>query len=267
MALSRADALAAVEKSPAAAGARDRGAWVGLFAADGRVEDPVGSRPHRGSAEIGRFFDTFIGPRDVAYLPDVDIVVGSTVVRDGVLRAALGSVVLEVPIYIRYDVTDTGAEPKIIALSAFWELPAMVGQFLRKGVKGVPAALALSKALLANQGVTGTVGFLRGFRGAGRAGKRQVRAFVDAAAAGDEMAVRRRLGRGVTITSGDDVPMSAAELMTRVAGARPRKQIAAGQTVTVGLDGDRGRLLMLAEVTQKPFAIRRIRVFADSASV
>ncbi|WP_428339317.1 hypothetical protein [Mycobacterium sp.] len=38
--------LAAVERSPAAAAAHDRRGWVGLFTDDGRVEDPVGSRPH-----------------------------------------------------------------------------------------------------------------------------------------------------------------------------------------------------------------------------
>ena len=42
MAFTRADMLATAERSPAAAGARDRKAWVGLFTSDGRVEDPVG---------------------------------------------------------------------------------------------------------------------------------------------------------------------------------------------------------------------------------
>jgi hypothetical protein len=58
--------LAAVERSPEAA-AHDRAGWVGLFTVDGRIEDPVGSRPHVGQAQIGRFYDTFIGPRDIAF--------------------------------------------------------------------------------------------------------------------------------------------------------------------------------------------------------
>ena len=57
-----AELLAAVEASPRATAGHDKSAWVGLFADDGRVEDPVGSRPHIGHAEIGRFYDTFIGP-------------------------------------------------------------------------------------------------------------------------------------------------------------------------------------------------------------
>ncbi len=68
----RAALLAAVERSPDAAAARDRAGWVGLFTADGRIEDPVGSRPHVGHAQIGRFFDTFIGPRDITFHRDLD---------------------------------------------------------------------------------------------------------------------------------------------------------------------------------------------------
>jgi Nuclear transport factor 2 (NTF2) domain len=82
MAFSRSDMLAAAEGSLAAAGARDRDGWIGRFTQDGRVEDPVGSRPHRGTAAIGRFYDTFIGPREIRSHPDVDIVVGATVIRD-----------------------------------------------------------------------------------------------------------------------------------------------------------------------------------------
>jgi hypothetical protein len=40
----RAALLAAVERSPQAAAARDRAGWVGLFTGDGRIEDPPGKR-------------------------------------------------------------------------------------------------------------------------------------------------------------------------------------------------------------------------------
>ena len=143
MAFTRADMLATAERSPAAAGARDRKAWVGLFMSNGRVEDPVGSTPHRGIAAIGRFYDTFVGPRDIRFHPDVDIVVGPIVVRDGELEVTMASTVtLRVPAYIRFDLQDDAGELKIAALSAFWELPAMVGQFLRVGIRAVPAAFS-----------------------------------------------------------------------------------------------------------------------------
>src|ERR1700755_2817897 len=121
MAFTRADMLATAERSPAAACARDRTAWVGLFTPNGRIEDPVGSTPHRGVAAIGRFYDTFIGPRIIRFQPNIDIVVGPAGVRDGQLEVTIGSTLtLTVPVYIRYDMRDDAEELKITALSAFW---------------------------------------------------------------------------------------------------------------------------------------------------
>jgi hypothetical protein len=263
MAFSRADVLATAHRSLAAAGARDRDAWVGLFTSDGRVEDPVGSQPHRGTAAIGRFFDTFIAPRDVGFRPDADIVSGSTVIRDGALEAVLGSVTLRVPIFIRYDLQEEGGELKIAALSAFWELPAMAGQFLRGGVGGLPAGLQLSRLLLTNQGLVGTLGFLGGFGGTGPQGKRRFREFLADAQAGDEVAIRRRLAKGARLTAGDDLALGTAELTSRLAGARLHKLIASGYHLVVGIDRDGGRDVLIADVAAKPFAINGIRYFCE----
>ncbi len=267
MTFSRADALATAERSPAAAGARDKTGWVGLFTADGQVEDPVGSQPHRGLGAIGRFYDTFIGPRQITYLADADIVTGSTVVRDGELDIAMGPVDLRVPVYIRYDLQEeAGGDLKIAALSAFWELPAMVGQFLRAGMGAVPAGLQLSRSLLVNQGFVGVLGYLGGLRGTGRLGKHRIQEFLDDAQAGDEVAVRRWLGKGTRVTIGGDTPMSAAELLSRIATARPRKLIASGYSVVVGLDRQGRRDVLIADVAPKPFAIRRIQYFSEAAA-
>jgi hypothetical protein len=264
MAFSRADMLAAVERSPAAAGAHDRDGWVGLFVSDARVEDPAGSQPHRGLIAIGRFYDTFIGPRDIAFDRDVDIVSGSTVIRDLSLEVGmLSGLTLRIPAYLRYDLEEDHDALKIAALYAFWELPAMVGQFLRNGARSVPAGLQLSKGLLTNQGLIGTLGFLSGFRGAGTQGKRRFAEFLGEARAGNEVAVRRQLAKGARITAGADAPMSAAELLTRLADARPHKLIGSGYHLVVGLDREGHRDVLTAEVTAKPFAINRIRYFAD----
>jgi hypothetical protein len=264
MAFSRADMLAAASRSLAAAGARDREDWVGMFASGARVEDPVGSQPHRGRMAIGRFYDTFIGPRDITSHPDVDIVVGSTVIRDLTLELGMSSgLTLRIPAYLRYDLQHENGELKIAALYSFWELPPMVGQFLRSGPRSLPAGLQLSKDLLINQGLIGTLGFLSGFRGAGAQGKRRFEEFVGEARAGNEVAVRRRLTKRARITSGDDVPMSGAELLTRLAGARPHKMIGSGYHLVVGLDREGHRDVLTAEVATKSFTINRIRYFAD----
>jgi len=265
MAFTRADMLATAERSPAAAGARDRKAWVGLFTSNGRVEDPVGSTPHRGVAAIGSFYDTFIGPRDIRLHPDVDIVVGSTVVRDGELEVTMASTItLRVPVYIRYDLQDDAGELKIAALSAFWELPPMLGQFLRGGIRAVPAGLQLSKLLLTNQGLVGTLGFLGGFRGIGTGAKGVVARFLDAACAGDEVGMRRRLAGGVRISSGDDLQLSAADLLRHLSGARWRKLIGSGHAVVAAIERAGQRSVIFTEVGSEPVAITRIRLFTEA---
>jgi hypothetical protein len=266
MAFTRADFLATAERSAAAAGARDRKTWVGLFADDGRIEDPVGSAPHRGVAEIGRFYDTFIGPRVIRFHPDVDIVVGPSVVRDGEFEVTMASTVtLRVPIYIRYDMKDDAGDLKIAALSAFWELPAMVGQFVRAGVGAVPAGLQLSRLLLRNQGLVGTLGFLGGLRGIGSGAKGVVARFLDAACAGDEVGMRRRLAGQVRISSGDDGQLSAGDLLRHLSGARWRKLIGSGRAVVAATERAGQRSVIFAEVGTEPVAITRIRVFSEAA--
>ena len=145
--------LAAVERSPQATAAHDRAAWVGLFSADGQVQDPVGSRPHVGHDAIERFYDTFIGPRTITFHRDADIVVGNTVLRDLELEVAMGqSVRMRIPAYLRYDLTgvpgDAADELEIVRLQAYWELPAMIGQFARNGAGAVSAGLMLGRRIV-----------------------------------------------------------------------------------------------------------------------
>ena len=264
MAFTRTDMLAAVERSPAAFAVHDRVAWVDAFTPGGRVEDPVGTLPHRGRAAITRFYDTFIGPRDIKFHHDVDIVAGSTVIRDLDLEVKMASgLTMRVPAYLYYDVLEDDGQLKIAELYAFWELPTMVGQFLRSGVRSVPAGLKLSKAMLLNQGFGGTLGFLNGFRGVGREGKLRFGEFLADAQAGNEVAVRRWLTRKATITTGDGRSLTATELLTRLRGTRSHKVIGAGKHLVVGIDRGDTRDVLIADVSVKPFAINRIRYFSD----
>lgn len=263
---SRADLLAAVERSPQLVAARDRAGWVGLYALDAQIEDPVGSRPHRGPTEIDRFYATFIAPREITFHPGADLVVDDTVVRDLELEVRMSdAVTMRIPAVLRYDLAPTGSDLKITRLQAFWELPGMVGQFLRAGPAALPVGGALSVALLRNQGLTGTGGFLAGFRGAGRSGRREFTHFLADARAGDEVAVRRRLARGARITHGENDQLPAAELLDRLTDAEPHKVIVAGRHVVAGLSAGRGAAVLIADVEKNPFAITRIRFFDDPA--
>ncbi len=116
---------------------------MGLFTDERFVEDPVGSDPHVGHTQIGRFYDTFIGPRQIMFHRDVDIVSGTTVVRDLTLEIQMGpDVRLMVPTFIRYDLQAAESGWQIASLRAYWELPVMVTEFLHHGLKSVPVSLA-----------------------------------------------------------------------------------------------------------------------------
>jgi SnoaL-like domain len=263
-AVTRAELLAVVERSPEAAGAHDRAGWVGLFTADGVVEDPVGSRPHRGRAALERFYDTFIAPRDITFHRDTDLVVGTTVVRDLELEVRMSAaLVLRIRAYLRYDVDTEGDQLKIARLQAHWELPAMVVQFGRSGPAAVPAGLALTRALLANQGASGTAGFLSGFRGVGNRGKRQLTGLLDDAGAGDEVAVRRRFTESALVTLGDGARLVTSELVARLDGTRWMKMISAGDTVAVAVERNGRRSVLIAQLQSRPLAITRLRLFTE----
>lgn len=260
----RADLLAVVERSPEAAAAHDREAWVGLFAHDAQIEDPVGSRPHRGTAQIARFYDTFIGPRGIVFHRDVDLVVGTTVIRDLELEVTMASTLtLRIPIYMRYEIE----LEKIVALQAFWELPTMVLAFAKSGSAAIPAGIGLSRGLLRNQGVPGAIGFLSGFRGARRLGRRHVAGLLDAACAGDEIGAKGRLGDHVPVTLGERHGLSTSDLVARLAGGRPSKILAAGNTVAARVDSDDGRTVLIAEMESAAAAISRITVYAEGERI
>ncbi|MGB3475766.1 MAG: nuclear transport factor 2 family protein [Mycobacterium sp.] len=254
--------LAAVEQSPAAAAAHDRAGWAGLFSADGRVEDPVGSRPHVGPEQIGRFYDTFIGPRDITFHRDLDIVRGTTVVRDLQLEVAMGpSVTMHIPAILRYDLQESTGGWELQRLRAYWELPAMVGQFLGNGVAALPAGVGLSRSLLRNQRLAGTAGFVSGFRRPGSRGKRTVETFLEAIAAGNTATARGLLSPSATVTYGDDTAVDLAELGTQLDGARLTKMLAAGSTVAVSISSAQRRAVLFFDVIGRGAPISEVRYF------
>ena len=255
--------LAVVERSPTATDAHDRADWVGLFTADGRVEDPYGSRPHVGHEEIGRFYDTFIAPRRIVYHRDVDMAVDAAVVRDITLEIAMGDgVTLDVPMHLRYDLRRLDTDWTIERLRAHWELPTMVAQMLRQGRRALPVSARLGAELFRNQGLGGTAGFLSGFKRPGRRQKRCVERFLDAAVAGDQVTSRRLMRGAAAVSVGEQIPISVGELVDRVRGGRWFKMIAAGDTVSASIDTPAGRCVVFCEIPSRTSTIGRIRYFA-----
>jgi hypothetical protein len=233
--------LALVERSPAAAGAHDRDGWAGLFVDGGIVNDPFGSRPHVGGAEIRRFYDTFIGPRNITFHRGADFVGERTVIRDLELEVEMSpKVTLRVPVFIRYDLYDCGDDLHIARLAAYWELPGMITQFARCGVPAVPVGAKLSGALLRNQGIGGAIGFAKGFRRVGAAAKATVARFLDAASHGDVSGARACLDPNAPVVVLGGAAAGVDHVIGQLTGVRSHKHLASGNTVAVALIiGDR----------------------------
>ena len=238
---SRVEKLSIVEQSPAAVAAHDKRKWLALFASDGIVNDPVGSDIHQGPDQLGRFYDTFIAPNDVVFHPKHDVVCGGTVMRDLELEIRMTDhVILTVPMHLRYELTD---DDHVRGLYAHWELPTMVAQFGSKGFWALPSSLRLSARLLKNQGLSGSLGFARGFKRVGAAGKKTAAEFFDAVTGTDDS--RLAAFADVNVTWGAQRVQGAAVLRGKLEGAAASKFISAGDYVTVSLsDGDRHAVAM-----------------------
>ena len=260
---SRSALIGAVDRSPLMAAEHDRDGWVGLFTDDGRVEDPVGSRPHVGPERIGRFYDTFIAPRQIVFHHEADIVSDTTVIRDVMLEVGMGAAVtMHIPAVLRYDLREVQQHWRIERLRAYWELPAMVWEFARNGAPAAAQAVELSRALIRNQGWRGSLGFASGFRGPRFRGKRTVRGFLDAVASGDQLRAWRALGSGALITDGERNQLKFSTFSDQLVGASWTKVIVAGSSVTASLRGPRPGVL-IADLGASGGTITRLRYFAE----
>ena len=113
--------------SQAAVRAKDKAAWLDLFAADGWVEDPVGpsgfdpeGEGHHGRDAIAAFWDMAIAKTDsIEFLFDDSFACGSEVVFTGKIRSVIGGMQIDAEGVFTYRVDPEG---KIQALRAFWEV-------------------------------------------------------------------------------------------------------------------------------------------------
>ena len=128
MASSAATARDLARKSQAAVRAKDRAAWLSLFAPDAVVQDPIGPSPfdeagtgHRGTEAIGAFYDTVIAPNEsITFEIESSYLCGEEVADVGVIRTVLpgGRHVAVVHGVYTYRGNEAG---QIVALRAFWE--------------------------------------------------------------------------------------------------------------------------------------------------
>ena len=129
-------ARAAGLASQAAVRARDKDAWLALFAADGIVEDPIGpsgfdpeGKGHRGPEAIAAFWDMAIAKTDdIEFRFGDSFACGNEVAFIGTIRSTLGGHRIDADGVFTYRVDAAG---KIAALRAFWEVDRAMGTAVR----------------------------------------------------------------------------------------------------------------------------------------
>lgn len=114
-------------RSPEAVAARDKDAWLAVFADDAIVEDPIGPSPfdpegkgHRGRDAISAFWDKAIAPttsiefffRDTYQCGNEEANVGHILITTGDYQTTAEGV-------FTYKADDDG---RMVALRAYWEL-------------------------------------------------------------------------------------------------------------------------------------------------
>lgn len=112
--------------SQAAVRARDKEAWLNLFAADGIVEDPIGpshfspdGSGHRGRDAIAAFWDKAIAQTEsIEFVFGDSFACGNEVAYTGLIRTRIGGQVIDAEGVFTYRVDSEG---KIAALRAYWE--------------------------------------------------------------------------------------------------------------------------------------------------
>ena len=119
------------QASMAAVQARDRQAWLALFADDGVVEDPIGpsafdpeGQGHRGLEAIAAFYDSVIAANEsITFDIRQSFLCGDEAANVGVIRIAFaGGVAVEVDGIYMYR---RSPDDKIASLRAFWEPDAI----------------------------------------------------------------------------------------------------------------------------------------------
>jgi steroid Delta-isomerase len=123
-----ADARQLARRSQAAVRAKDREAWLRLFAADAVVADPIGPSPldppgsgHRGLAAIAAFYDAVIAPNEeISFEIERSYLCGDEVADVGTIRTTLpgGNHVAVVRGVYTYRSDGAG---RLAALRAYWE--------------------------------------------------------------------------------------------------------------------------------------------------
>ncbi len=132
-------AVTASESSAKFAMAKDKESWLGLFAEDAFLADPVGKsmldpegKGHRGKEAIERFWDSVIAKANLTLDASQRIACDNTCVA--VLRATNdlgGGIVTVVDMVGLYEVNEDG---KLSSLKVYWDFDKLLAQLKEQGI-------------------------------------------------------------------------------------------------------------------------------------
>ena len=140
-----ADVLALVHSSPQLVAKHNKEGWLGIFADEAEIEDPVGSvsvckgaKIRKGNDELGRFWDTFIAPNEIVFEPLLDVRVGNAVARDVTIHTTLPSgFQIGVGAHLLYEVEFVDGVARVLRMRAFWQMGSTSKQGMKGGFKGM----------------------------------------------------------------------------------------------------------------------------------
>ncbi len=226
-----------VKSSPEIVGRHDREAWLGLFAEDAEVNDPVGAGPNyknqdikAGRDALGRFYDIFIAPNDIKFQVFQDIVIENEVVRDVLITTTLpNGAISEVAALLKYSVKEVDGELKIDTLNAYWDFTGnAIALLANNGLKGIVASCQQFGSMIAVQGMPRVIEYCGAmYKGILCRGNKAVGSFADAINANDEGVYSRLFDSGAVIefpankaVSAADFFKDAADMTMRVSSVR-----------------------------------------------
>ena len=266
--------LQAAKASPEIAGRHDKEAWLGLYADDAVVEDPVGTPPsHRGRRpgrlgdELGRFYEAFIAASGIEMVARRDIVSDMHVFRaidihTTNLKTGLKMVV---PANLLYELVPRGSGLAIRRMQAHWELNRMSRVLMGKGLLGARTIAVMNWSMLRAFGPKWLLDYFKtSQQGVGRQG----RALVERLAAEVDSDGGDCFAPAATVELPGGATASASEFLEGCTALEVRDVLASGPTAS-GLAsiewGARAREAgFVAEIDASANRVTRLRWFWES---
>lgn len=262
--------LRAAEASPDLAGRHDKDAWLALYSDDAILEDPVGTPPsHKGKRpgplgdELGRFYEAFIAPTNIAMVTRGDIISDHYVFRAVDIHTGhpKTGIKMTVPANLLYEVVSDDGALTIRRMQAHWELNRMSGILMRQGMVGLRTIAAMTWSMWRAFGLWWLLSYsMASIRGVGRKGKDVVERLAGQTRRGEVFAPQ------ATIELPGGATASVDEFFNGCTELQMRDLLAAGRTVSglasIGWRGLPREAAFIAEFDGR--RVRRLRWFWEA---